>query len=260
MNVTGIGHQARAKVRSVHTDRRLPLALTLSLVVHALVLVFGRTPPALPERPVLQASLRADVPVAVAPLKPVVSHQPPQPEKRDSHRPSAPTSVHPTLLAPQPVLAVQNKAAPTQTAPASPPSPPAAAAMPAVAVDSKASAPARGQEAPVGAAPEVGASVADVNGVRQLRLALSAAMAGHKFYPRLARERGWQGEVQLRLSIYGDGRPVRIQVAHSCGHGILDEQARDMAEKAYADTPLPASLRGRDFSLPLTVAFSLDDE
>ena len=45
-------------------------------------------------------------------------------------------------------------------------------------------------------------------------------------YPPLARERGYEGRVLLRLTVNPAGQVETVSVAHSSGHEMLDEEAR----------------------------------
>lgn len=109
-----------------------------------------------------------------------------------------------------------------------------------------------------GGAEETEASL-DPDDVRQYRVSLGGAMGHVREYPAEARRRGWQGRVELHLSLQ-DGRPPVVRVDKSSGHGLLDERARRMLLQAVAVTPRPASLQGRDFVLPLVVVFELEGE
>jgi len=44
-------------------------------------------------------------------------------------------------------------------------------------------------------------------------------------YPHLARERGWQGLVILKVLVSTDGVPSEVRVEESSGHGVLDKAA-----------------------------------
>jgi protein TonB len=44
-------------------------------------------------------------------------------------------------------------------------------------------------------------------------------------YPSLARQRGWQGVVLLRLTIGVDGAVTSVAVERSSGHAVLDAEA-----------------------------------
>ncbi|MBL1264902.1 energy transducer TonB [Methylomicrobium sp. RS1] len=44
-------------------------------------------------------------------------------------------------------------------------------------------------------------------------------------YPRLAKSRGWQGRVLLRVQVTAEGRSAAVSVQQSSGHELLDEAA-----------------------------------
>jgi len=85
-----------------------------------------------------------------------------------------------------------------------------------------------------------------------------AAAGRYKRYPASAVERGWQGKVEVRMVIGADGRLADASIKASSGHEILDDQAIDMLRKGKTLVPIPASLRGREFSLDVPVIFKLN--
>jgi protein TonB len=50
-------------------------------------------------------------------------------------------------------------------------------------------------------------------------------------YPSIARSRGWQGKVLLRVSVSAEGRSVSVTVQRGSGHDVLDESAVAAVEK-----------------------------
>jgi periplasmic protein TonB len=50
-------------------------------------------------------------------------------------------------------------------------------------------------------------------------------------YPAIARSRGWQGKVLLRVAVSAEGLSEAVTVHHSSGHEVLDESAVDAVEK-----------------------------
>jgi protein TonB len=94
--------------------------------------------------------------------------------------------------------------------------------------------------------------------VRQYRVSLATAARSFKRYPALARERGWEGVVEVAI----DGNvllPVpQVVLMRSSGRTILDEQALEMMTQAARATTLPDGLRGRDFRILLPVKYSLE--
>lgn len=44
-------------------------------------------------------------------------------------------------------------------------------------------------------------------------------------YPRIARQRGWEGEVLLKLSVSSEGQVEQVAIVRSSGHAVLDRAA-----------------------------------
>lgn len=73
----------------------------------------------------------------------------------------------------------------------------------------------------------------------------------HKRYPRRARLRNEEGVVLVRFLLGGDGTVSGIELAHSSGHALLDEEATALLARAQ---PLPRGrLTGVDGPLRLEV-------
>jgi len=79
----------------------------------------------------------------------------------------------------------------------------------------------------------------------------------YKRYPALAMEKGWQGRVEVRMVIGANGMLASTSIKASSGHAILDNQAVDMLKKGKTTVQIPASLRGREFSVDVPVIFDL---
>jgi len=52
---------------------------------------------------------------------------------------------------------------------------------------------------------------------------------------------------------------ANASIKSGSGHEILDSQALDMLRKGKTTVPIPAGLRGREFSVDVPVIFSLDN-
>ena len=50
-------------------------------------------------------------------------------------------------------------------------------------------------------------------------------------YPRIARSRGWQGKVLLRVQVTADGHSADVSVLQSSGHELLDDAAIEAVRK-----------------------------
>jgi len=89
------------------------------------------------------------------------------------------------------------------------------------------------------------------------RLALINAAKRYRRYPVQAMERGWRGRVEIRMAIGADGMIKRTHVKTSSKYQILDEQALDMVKRSKPLIEIPSALRGREFSVDITVVFEL---
>lgn len=107
-------------------------------------------------------------------------------------------------------------------------------------------------------APEPTREVLSAEGLRQYRLSLAREARRYRQYPALARARGWEGTVELKIEVAPGARPA-VGVLRSSGHEVLDAQALEMMGRAVLATVLPTSLQGRSFEVPVPVRFALDD-
>ena len=99
----------------------------------------------------------------------------------------------------------------------------------------------------------------DADEMRQYPFDLRVMARRFKRYPALARESGWQGTVDLELVFHAAVDYPSVEVLHSSGHDVLDDQAREMILRAVRATPVPPSFHGRDLRMRLPVEFSLED-
>ena len=97
--------------------------------------------------------------------------------------------------------------------------------------------------------------------LRQYRMALRSA-AGRLStdrYPALARERGWEGTVEIEVRV---GRLLpgpAVTLARSSGRSVLDEFALELMKRAARITALPEGLKGKDFRDLVRWEFDLKD-
>lgn len=94
--------------------------------------------------------------------------------------------------------------------------------------------------------------------LRQYRLALALEARRFKRYPRLARERGWEGTVEVAV-VLGSVGGATANLQRSSGQPLLDEQGLEMIRLALGATPVPEPLRGRELRLVLPVQFFLEE-
>lgn len=86
---------------------------------------------------------------------------------------------------------------------------------------------------------------------------LSRAIAKHKFYPKIAERRGWEGTALLDLKIDSQGNVLSATVRDSSGYDVLDNRALEMVKKASPFPAPPKELQGRTFNITVPVAFKL---
>lgn len=77
-------------------------------------------------------------------------------------------------------------------------------------------------------------------------------------YPRLAKSRGWQGKVLLRVKVTADGHSAEVAVQQSSGHDMLDQAAIETVKNwtfipaKRGDTPVASTVT-------VPIAFQLND-
>ncbi|MBB5209678.1 energy transducer TonB [Chiayiivirga flava] len=76
-------------------------------------------------------------------------------------------------------------------------------------------------------------------------------------YPPLARRRGWQGEVILRVHVGLDGRPLAVEVERGSGHALLDRRAREHVLASWRFAPAQADGRAVEAWGRVPIRFAL---
>jgi len=195
-------------------------ALALSITAHLALLVAAVSVPAHLALPLAAAPLSVRI-VDTTPARspraaaPVATASDPRPATRSASPPIKTTAMHAPVHAAAPVAAETD--APTITA------------------------------SPASAAPVTG------DRVNHLRTLLTAALAAHFHYPRLARIYGWQGRVQVDVRVESDGRVHPLRVARSSGHSLLDRHALDTLSRIGTVPALAHRADGAavDFEVPI---------
>lgn len=248
-------------IQSLAGERALFWGVLASIALHALVLLglsWGGAPaPAAKTLLVLTARL---APFAAAPRAPS------QPKPALPAPPESASAPRTALTKPAATPArTPQKAAPAEAVKAPQPEP-APGAPGAEASGAPSAAPIQTRPAPQAPAgsPATDAAAkpgneADKGTLEQYRMALIVATRRYKRYPAIAMEKGWQGRVEVHMVIGANGMIASALIKTGSGHDILDNQALDMLKKGKTTVPIPASLRGREFSIDVPVIFNLDN-
>jgi protein TonB len=77
-------------------------------------------------------------------------------------------------------------------------------------------------------------------------------------YPRIARNRGWQGTVVLRVKVNAEGKPESLAVERSCGHDMLDESAM-AAVKSWQFVPAMRGETPEASTVLVPIVFALQE-
>ncbi|HSD53723.1 MAG TPA: TonB family protein [Burkholderiales bacterium] len=230
--------------RGYHTtvERRLAVALAVSLAVHALA--WQLVPPISAHVAPLARTLELRlVPAPAEP--PAVEPAPPAPSQPVAVA-RKPRAAAREVTASAPVQSVEQPRDPATVAAAEPTAPVRAEPAPAILTRPAASA----EVAAVGApAPDI---LAGYGG------SISRLLARYREYPRVALMRGWEGTVTMRLRVAPGGKLVEAKVEGSSGHQVLDAQAVEMVRRVPDLPQPPESLRDREFAVLVPVIFRLE--
>lgn len=230
----------------VLTDEEKPysigsLALILVLLLHAwaglwLLRPVERIMPAQPmlmEVSLVSAPSRQASAALPAPLKPVEPVKPIKPKQAPPKKP---------LKQKKPLRRKQEQFSPKASASDIMPPAPSVTEAPAEAPDAKAAniAPSPAASTKPAQKTEEPFSVASFNA--------NYGSNPKPKYPSMARSRGWQGEVLLRVSVSAEGFSDEVAVHRGSGHEVLDESAVEAVEKwrfipaRRGDTPVASSV------------------
>lgn len=243
-------------------QRVFAYAMLASIVLHGALMFAGivhRDPTRKPN-PVpgpLVARLAAPQPVAA----PTAAPEPPKPRAEEPPQPVR-------KLPPAPVAKAAPKApvvaaTPAPTAPASDVPKPVTESAPPAAPSAPPSAPTSpgpvAKADPQPAQPTTqAAAIDDAGTLAQFRLTIITAAKRYRKYPRVALDNNWEGRVDVRISFGVDGKRISVVVLKASGHEVLDKQAIDTVTKAFV--PVPASMRGKEFSVDIPVIYNIKDE
>lgn len=248
-------------------------ALALSAVLHAATLVWLPGP----RHAVMRAAMPLMATLRLLPAAPPADSAAtaPMPGLVPTHaaRRPAPTHSAPAPAATTPAIAPTDSGQATAAAaPAAAPAAAAPAAAAPVATAPVATAPVAAAPiaaAPVAAVPAAAASAAAAPDAAAARAAdesltaenygrdLSSLLSRQRPYPRLAAQRGWQGEVRLRVHVARKGAIVAVQLLRSSGFAVLDQDAVQLVQQADPLPNPPPLLQDREFQIIVPIFYKL---
>lgn len=176
--------------------------------------------------------------LAVAPPKPAPP-PPPPPEKK----PAPPKKVQPpkpVVKKPPPVVQKAPDFAPAE--PVEPPPPPVSTAAPTNAASSSSTTSSQSTSTSASASTSTQETFTEAN------YRANYAHNPKPEYPTIAKSRGWQGKVLLRVKVSAQGLSEAVAVEQSSGHEILDEAAMEAVKQwrfipaKRGDTPVASSV------------------
>lgn len=233
----------------VEVDSRFRVALLASLVVHVVVLAMSPSN-------VVRFERNSVLPLVIKLVhrEANVVAEPPKPPVTSVETPPVPGVTYTKLTTPSARAEPLNSIAPPAAAPvdledARPP------ATPEAAVD---------HPVPTPTPPVPAIYVADNGDSANARILtgygerLSEVLSRHQHYPRLARLRGWQGQVHLRLHLARQGALLNVEITKSSGHEVLDQQALEIVKRASPLPLPPEGLRADKFTVDVPVTFRLE--
>jgi len=94
---------------------------------------------------------------------------------------------------------------------------------------------------------------------KRISVALKNRISSHFVYPWLARQRGWEGQVLLSLTVRGNGDLGNWKVAHTSGHRTLDQSALKAAQRIERLPQAASWLNGESLEVQIPVQYQLLD-
>lgn len=96
--------------------------------------------------------------------------------------------------------------------------------------------------------------------IQGYRLKLLTQAKRFRVYPVLARQRHWEGRVDLVLEHIPGASSSVLRLRRTSGFEILDQQAIWMLQQAMSVVPLPLALRDQGFQISMPVDYRVEDE
>jgi len=88
--------------------------------------------------------------------------------------------------------------------------------------------------------------------------AVQAKIVNAIYYPRQAKEAGWEGNVTLSLNLNSSGYLKEIKIAQSSGYKIIDEAALEVAGKLAPYPPFPPQIESSELWVEVPIQYKKD--
>jgi protein TonB len=99
---------------------------------------------------------------------------------------------------------------------------------------------------------------ANLNGLRRLfTREVRQRIADAKYYPRIARRRGMEGQPVVAFTLSKGGGLMRADLARTSGYQLLDQAALEAVHRAAPYPEIPAELKTDTFQFKLPISFVL---
>ncbi|MFH0763257.1 MAG: TonB family protein [Candidatus Omnitrophota bacterium] len=112
---------------------------------------------------------------------------------------------------------------------------------------------------PVVAAEAVTASLAEAkSGLPSYTRAVQERIINAIYYPKQAKEVGWEGNLKLSLNLTANGTLKEIKLLQSSGYRILDDTAIDVAQKQAPYPPFPPQIESSELWVDVPIFYKKD--
>ncbi len=236
--------------KSNFSDSTLIWAVVCSLLLHALLAI---------TLPNFKFDLAKEKPIELV----IELEQPKEPEPVAAIEPVQPIEpVKPEVIPPKPIKKIQPKELPKPVIET--PKEPAPAAeepvdVPSEVVPNVISVAPKTDTVPIATVPPpnpepvkpVEIQPIDDNAIGEYGGLLARELAKHQQYPRIARQRNYQGTALLEFKLDNNGNVLTARVKTSSGYESLDNQALEMLRKSTPFPPPPAALIKRTITIPV---------
>lgn len=242
----------------------LEWCLIASLLIHALMMFtlpkpdYDLPPPKKQEIRIELVKEQPPAPVQPAaeppPTPPKPQPEPPKPQPTPVKQEPKPVKHEPMPQKPSPEPVVETPRPVVES-----PTPPVIAAKPTVSeAKPEVVVPPPAPPAPPPEPVKAGPSEGDIDAARNaFRSAAHRELKKNQRYPRIAQDRGIEGDVKLSINMDDHGNITGIEIVESSGNKAIDDAAISAAQKSQLKQHFTEILRGKINNIIVTVSFKL---